>query len=263
MTKQTGPMKAQVYRDQRPAEHFARFHARARTQAPDAVYELVRLGVSPYVWLAHRARCIGSDNVPPAGPAILAANHFSFLDHFFMGCFLRRKVHFMAKSQLFQPPMQWVFSHGGVFPVRRGHGDDEAFRTAHVLLDKGACLAMYCEGGRSRSGRLSERARPGVGRLALESGVPVVPVAIFGSQHVRNWTRLQFPRVTVQYGRPVWFERVRRPTRGQAQAAADAVFDRIKALFAGLERDGRRGVARRVRAERRAAVPTPRTPAAI
>ena len=63
---------------------------------------------------------------------IVAPNHFSFLDHFFVAVYLRRKVQFMAKSQLFKPPMQVVYHNGGVFPVRRGHHDEEAFKTAHA-----------------------------------------------------------------------------------------------------------------------------------
>ena len=143
--------------------------------------------------------------MPPAGPLILAPNHFSFMDHFFVGMFLRRQVQFMAKSQLFKRPMQWVYTHGGVFPVRRGHEDQEAFITAEAILARGGCVVMYCEGGRSRTGKLAERPRPGIGRLALESGATVVPVAIYGSQRVRNWKRLRFPQVTVQYGEPIVF----------------------------------------------------------
>ena len=87
----------------------------------------------------------------------------------------------MAKSQLFKPPMQFIYTHGGVFPIRRGHHDEEAFITADTILERGGVIGMYCEGGRSRTGQLSEKAKPGIGRLALESGAPVVPVAIHGS----------------------------------------------------------------------------------
>src|SRR4051812_41441787 len=214
-------MKAQVYVDERPKEYFDRFHERGRTREPDWVYEAVRSLTLLYSWSFFRARSISTDKVPPTGPVILAPNHFSFMDHFFVGGSIRRKVRFMAKSQLFKPPMQWVYTHGGVFPVRRGYRDEEAFTTAHAILARGGCLAMYCEGGRSRTGRLGDRARPGVGRLALESAATVVPVAIHGSSHVRNWKRLQFPKVTVRYGTPLRFERVAAPTREQQQAVAD------------------------------------------
>jgi 1-acyl-sn-glycerol-3-phosphate acyltransferase len=245
-------MKEQVYLDQRPKEHFDRFHERARTQDPTWAYEAVRTVMTLYSWAFFRARHISSEKVPPSGPVILAPNHFSFMDHFFVGTGIRRKVRFMAKSQLFAPPLQWIYSPGGVFPVRRGARDAEAFITAHAVLERAGCVAMYCEGGRSRTGRLADRAKPGIGRLALESGAVVVPVAIHGSSKVRNWRRLQFPRVTIQFGDPFRFERTEAPTREQQQAAADAIFDAIKGLYAGLEAHGRRGVAARVRAERRA-----------
>jgi len=131
--------------------------------------------------------------------------------------------------------------------VRRGHHDEDAFITAHSVLERGGCMAMYCEGGRSRTGALGERARPGIGRLALETGAPVVPVAIHGSSKVRNWKKLQFPKVTVQYGDAFTFARVPGATPEQQQAAADEIFGEIKALYAGLERLGRRGMRQRLR----------------
>jgi 1-acyl-sn-glycerol-3-phosphate acyltransferase len=242
----------QVYRDPRPKEHFDRFHERGRTRAPDWVYEMVRTATTLYGWAFFRARCISTDKVPPSGPVILAPNHFSFMDHFFVGSGIRRKVRFMAKSQLFTRPMQWIYTHGGVFPVRRGARDEEAFITADAILAKGGCIAMYCEGGRSRTGKLAESAKPGIGRLALESGAVIVPVAIHGSSRVRNWKRLQFPKVTIQFGEPFRYEQVEAPTREQQQATADEIFGAIKVLYAGLEAHGRRGVLARLRAERRA-----------
>ena len=258
-------MKPQVYKDPRPAEHFTRFHERVRRRGPDLMYELVRLLLTPVLLLFYRTRCIDSDKVPVEGPAVITPNHFSFFDHFFIAVYLRRKVQFMAKSQLFKRPMQFIFTHGGVFPVLRGRRDDEAFKTAHAVLARGGLVVMYAEGGRSRSGELG-RARPGVGRIALESGVPIVPTAISGSAEVRNWRRLRFPKVTVQYGDPIRFEQVESPTREQAQAAADRVFTEVERLYHGLERNGRRRAIRAARAARRAAreaaAGATRTPAA-
>ena len=141
-------MKAQVYKDPRPKAYFDRFHERSRTREPDWVYEAVRLCTSLYAFAFFRARGLSSEKVPGAGPVILAPNHFSFMDHFFVGAAIRRKVRFMAKSQLFSRPMQWIYTHGGVFPVRRGHRDDDAFITAKSVLARAGCVAMYCEGGR-------------------------------------------------------------------------------------------------------------------
>ena len=165
-------MKPQVYKDPRPAEEFTRFHEWVRTHRPGWIYELVRLVVTPLLWFVYRGWALDAENVPKDGAFILAPNHFSNLDHFFAGVFIRRKIQFMAKSQLYgNPILNYIFRVGGVFPVRRGHHDEEAFITAAAVLKRGGCVGMYCEGGRSRSGRLGEP-KAGVGRLALESGVP-------------------------------------------------------------------------------------------
>src|SRR3954451_22256546 len=167
------------------------------------------------------------------------------MDHFFLGVSIRRKVRFMAKSQLFSPPMQWIYTHGGVFPVRRGYADDDAFVTASGILERGGAVAMYCEGGRSRTGELSDKPKRGIGRLALMSGAPVVPVAIHGSSKVRNWKRLQFPKVTIRYGDPIAWEHVEDPTPEQQQQVANEIFAQIRGLYAELDSLGRRGLVRR------------------
>jgi 1-acyl-sn-glycerol-3-phosphate acyltransferase len=148
--------------------------------------------------------------------------------------------------------MQFIYTHGGVFPVRRGHRDDDTFVTALKVLADGGCVAMYCEGGRSRTGRIGETARPGIGRLALESGATIVPIAVHGSARVRNWRRLQFPTVTVQYGEPFRYARIDEPTRNQQREVADAILAEIRTLYDGLEAVGRPAALARARAERRA-----------
>ena len=246
-------IKEQVYKDPRPAEHFDRYHHRSRTTDPNWVYEVVRIATTLHAWIFFRARGIAGDKVPARGPVILAPNHSSFMDHFFMGVSIRRKVRFMAKSQLFKPPMEWIYSPGGVFPVRRGFADEEAFITARSILERDGAIAMYSEGGRSRTGKLSDTVRPGIGRLALQSGAPVVPIAIHGSAQVRNWKRLRFPMVTVLYGDPIRWDVVPEPTRDQQQAVANEIFAEVRKLYAQLEATGRRGVAAARRRELRQA----------
>ncbi|HEY2652248.1 MAG TPA: lysophospholipid acyltransferase family protein [Solirubrobacteraceae bacterium] len=244
-------IKPQRYRDQRPAEYFDRFHERARRGEPGWTQELTRFLTVPYSLLAFRLHSIGSENVPN-GAVILAPNHASFMDHFFAGGLIRRRIRYMAKSQLFGSAVgNYIFSVGGVFPVRRGYHDEEAFITAFTLLDRGELVVMYAEGGRSRNGEVAEQARPGIGRLAVESGAPVVPVAILGSHQVRNWKRLKFPRVTVQYGTPFRFERTAESTREQQQEAADYILDRIRELHAQLEVLGHRGALKAARERRK------------
>jgi 1-acyl-sn-glycerol-3-phosphate acyltransferase len=253
-------MKEQVYKDPRPEEYFDRFHERARTREPDWVYAAVKYLTTIYSWIFFRARAIRAERVPPQGPVIIAPNHFSHMDHFFVGDPLRRSVRFMAKSQMFKPPLQWVFTHGGVFPVRRGHRDEKAFDTARAVLEQGGCVVMYCEGGRSRTGQLAEEPKRGIGRLALETGATVVPTAIYGSSQVRNWKRLQFPKVTILFGDPIrWDPRIEAPTREQQQEVANQIFAEIRSLYGQLEAEGRKGVLKRLRALRREARKHPAT----
>ncbi|HEX2359872.1 MAG TPA: lysophospholipid acyltransferase family protein [Solirubrobacterales bacterium] len=253
-------MKPQVYKDPRPASYFTRFHDSAR-KGIGFIYDLGRVILTLPTILMFRTRAIGVENVPAHGKVIVTPNHFSQMDHFLVAVYLHRKVQFMAKSQLFgNSLLNFIFLHGGVFPVRRGHNDEEAFKTAHTVLDKGGALLMYAEGGRSRTGDLGEPKR-GVGKIALESGAPVVPVAIHGSAHVRGWKRLHFPKVTIQYGEPLSFPAKAHPTREEQQVVANKVFDHVRAMYVDLEENGRRDVLKRVREGLPAGSPEPGAPA--
>jgi 1-acyl-sn-glycerol-3-phosphate acyltransferase len=234
-------MKPQVYKDERPAEYFDQFHESAR-RGVGWTYTLVRLLISLPTLLLYRVRAIGVGNVPRSGALILAPNHFSQMDHFFIGLYLlRRKVRFMAKSQMFGPPvLTYIYKHGGVFPVRRGQRDEKAIETALTLLDQGEMLLVYAEGGRSRSGKLGD-VKPGIGRIALESGAPVVPVAIHGSAAVRRWKRLRFPKVTVRFGEPLSFPTEATPSRERQLEIAEQIFSPVREMYAELSatRSGR------------------------
>jgi 1-acyl-sn-glycerol-3-phosphate acyltransferase len=230
-----GDLKPQVYKDDRPAAYFEQFHAAAR-RGVGWTYTLVRILISLPTWLLWRVRAEGVENVPKDGPLLLAPNHFSQMDHFFVGLYLRRKIRFMAKSQLFGPPvLTYVYKHGGVFPVRRGHHDEEAFKTAFILLEQGEMVLVYAEGGRSRSGELGEP-KPGIGRLALESGAPVVPVAIHGSATVRGWKRFRFPKVRLRFGEPLKFPVEKAPDQARQLEAAGEVFAQVRRMYSELGR---------------------------
>jgi 1-acyl-sn-glycerol-3-phosphate acyltransferase len=236
-------IKPQIYKDDRPAEYFTEFHEQAR-KGVGWTYPLVRTLISPPTLLLYRTRAIDFKNVPKEGPVLLAPNHFSQMDHFFTGLYLRRQVRFMAKSQLFGPPvLTYIYKHGGVFPIRRGHHDEEAFKTAYAILEQDGMLLVYAEGGRSRSGELGE-VKPGIGRIALETGVPVVPVAIHGSAAVRRWKRFRFPKVTVQYGEPLTFPVEEAPSRERQLEVATQVFDRVREMYGRLQSEGRAAVIR-------------------
>jgi 1-acyl-sn-glycerol-3-phosphate acyltransferase len=224
-------VRPQVYIDPRPAEHFQRYHEYARDHQPDRLYALVKEVSVRYCRAVYKLDAQQIENVPIDGPIILAPNHFSHMDHWFVGVLLPRHVRFMAKSQLFRGrPLEWFLAHMGAFPVRRGQHDEEAIATTRALLRRGEAIVMYPEGGRSRSGEIATRARPGVGRLALETGTPLVPVAVYGSERARNWRRLEFPAVTVRYGEPIRPAREIDPPRERQQEMADQVLAAIRRL---------------------------------
>lgn len=238
-------MKEQVYVDERDASGMEKYHRRVREHKPSAMYDFVRILMTSVYGTLDRVSAIDVHNVPRAGGTIFVPNHFSFIDHFYTGIHLRRKIQFMAKSQLFKPPMDFVYSHGGVFPVMRGKGDDEAFVTAKAILSRGGVVQLYAEGGRSRSYYPTE-AKRGSGQLALTTGVPVVPVAIYGSQFLRDVKRRGFPKVTVRYGRPLQFSVIEDPTKEQQLLAAQEIFRRVTDMWwemdAELEPKWRKGV---------------------
>ncbi len=241
-------IKPQNYKELRPEEYFTEFHQRARDDRQGRLtYDLVRIVLTPPTVILYRSRAIGTENIPKKGPVLIAPNHFSQMDHFFCGIYMRRKLRFMGKSQMFGPPvLTSIYKRGGVFPVRRGHRDEEAFKTAYAILDHGHTLLVYAEGGRSRTRNLGEP-RPGVGRIALESGVPVVPVAIHGSAGVRGWRKFRFPKVTIQFGEPLNFPVQADPSREQQLEAAGEIFDRVRIMYTALEERGRGSVIRSLR----------------
>ena len=162
-------MKPQVYKDPRPAEYFTQFHEAAR-KGVGWTYTLARIVLTLPTILIYRVRAIGVENVPREGPLVLAPNHFSQMDHFFAGVYLRRKIRFMAKSQLFGPPvLTYIYKHGGVFPVRRGHHDEEAFKTAYAAprpgrdaarLRRGRALALAASWASRNRGSAGSRWSP-------------------------------------------------------------------------------------------------------
>jgi 1-acyl-sn-glycerol-3-phosphate acyltransferase len=233
-----GLMKAQVYRDERPAESMTPAHEYARTHEPGWVYTAARIVMGPPARILYRLRARGLEHIPAEGPMILAPNHFSNFDHFFVGVRLRREIRFMGKSQFFgegaNPIIDYIFRNAGHFPVRRGYDDPETFITANSILERDGCVGIYAEGGRSRSGGLGEPKR-GVGRIALESGAPVVPAAIHGSAAVRGWKRGRFPQISVAYGEPLTFARDPEASRERQQEVAEEIFDRIRTMYEELE----------------------------
>jgi len=194
------------------ARPLSLYHERTRTRGVNRlVYWPARLVVKTAVLLYFRLRRIGRQHIPDGG-VILASNHRSFLDPFAIGCSLSRPIYFMAKRELFEKRwMGWILNCLGAFPVRRGESDEESTKTALALLERGEAVVIFPEGTRIRNGSLAGPKR-GVGRLALESGAPVVPVAIKGSERARRGWRIRPVRVDLRCGRPLTFPRVERPS---------------------------------------------------
>jgi 1-acyl-sn-glycerol-3-phosphate acyltransferase len=177
----------------------------------------------PTFLIYFRMRRIGREHLPKEGPLLLASNHRSFLDPFVIGTLTRRPVYYMAKRELFERRWQaWILNGLGAFPIDRGAGDSDAMETARAILARGDCVVVFPEGTRVRSGPLG-RPRRGVGRLALETGVPVAPVAVIGSDDVRRGWRIRPRKVSLRVGRPLRF-----PTDGSSsQALAAGATERI------------------------------------
>jgi len=187
------------------------------------VYWTLRALLVPAFLIYLRMQRVGREHLPKTGPLLLASNHRSFLDPFVIGTLVRRPVYYFAKRELFEKRWQaWVLNALGAFPVDRGAGDRAAVDTARAILARGDCVVLFPEGTRVRSGPLGSPRR-GVGRLALESGVQVVPIAVRGSEHVRRGWRIRPRKVRLRVGRPMSF-----PTTGSSSPAlAEAVTDRI------------------------------------
>jgi glycerol-3-phosphate dehydrogenase (NAD(P)+) len=181
-------------------------HERAREKgANPIIYWIVRFTFQPFFRVYFRLSRIGREHIPAKGPVIIAANHRSFLDPFVIATMARRPMYYVAKKELFNRRWQaWILNNLGAFPVDRGAGDADTIRTAKAILDRGDIVLIFPEGTRIRPGALG-KPRRGVGRLALESGAPIVPVAVIGTETVRRGWRIRPHKVRIRAGRPLHF----------------------------------------------------------
>ncbi|MFL6062377.1 MAG: lysophospholipid acyltransferase family protein [Marmoricola sp.] len=174
------------------------------------------VALGPMLRLVFRPKSVGVENVPTEGPAILASNHLSYADWLFMPLTVPRRVTFVAKAEYFTSPgikgwfQKMFFSGSGQVPIDRSGASaaEGALFTAKRVLSEGDLFGIYPEGTRSHDGRLY-RGKTGVARLALETGVPVIPVAVVGTDEIAppGKTFGSFTRPTVRYGKPLNFER--------------------------------------------------------
>ena len=195
------------------ASDLLRYHERTRKKGVNkAIFWMTRALLGLAIQFYFSLERTGRKNIPKKGPVILAANHRSFLDPFIVGCCVRRPVYFVAKKELFEKRWQgWILNRLGAFPIKRGESDEESMATARGVLERGGALVIFPEGTRIRKGPLG-RPKRGVGRLALETGAPVVPVAILGSERARRGFKIRPVWVRVRCGRPLTFPRVENPS---------------------------------------------------
>ncbi len=180
------------------------------------LYWVVKAILTPVLRLAYRPRVEGLENVPAHGAAILASNHLSFLDSIFLPLVVPRRITFLAKQEYFTERglkgrlKKWFFAGVGQVPIDRENADaaTAALRTGTRILSAGSLLGIYPEGTRSPDGRLY-RGKVGVAKMALEAGVPVIPVAMIGMLDVQplGSTVPRIARVAIKIGEPLDFSR--------------------------------------------------------
>jgi glycerol-3-phosphate dehydrogenase (NAD(P)+) len=212
-------------------ERLARYHRFTREKGVSwALYIVLRLILQPAMLIYVRLSRIGREHARVKGPLIVASNHRSFLDPFAISVCLpwRRPMHFVAKAELFGPRWQgWILNRLGAYPVRRGHADEETLITSRDILNRGGVVCIFPEGTRIRSGSLG-RPRRGFGRLALETGAAVLPVAVQGSDQVRRGVRLRPRKVKVRCGKSLTFPRTDRPSPQLANSVGERVWPVIE-----------------------------------
>jgi 1-acyl-sn-glycerol-3-phosphate acyltransferase len=178
-------------------------------------YGTLRAFLTPFLMILFRPKVKGLRNVPATGPLIIASNHLSFSDSIFMPLVVPRKVTFLAKSEYFTSPgpkgllKKLTFIALGQVPVDRSGGrrSEAAIITGLQVLSEGKCLGIYPEGTRSPDGRLY-KGRTGIARLAIESGAPIIPVAMFNTEKIQPTGQVipNIQRVGMTFGEPMYFD---------------------------------------------------------
>ncbi|WP_018335715.1 lysophospholipid acyltransferase family protein [Actinomycetospora chiangmaiensis] len=197
--------------------------------------------MGPLMRMAFRPEVRGADNLPRTGGALVASNHLAVLDSFVLPLMVPRRMAFPAKAEYFTTPgpvgtlQRWFFTGMGQVPIERGNGRAAraALDTGIGVLREGRLFGIYPEGTRSPDGRLY-KGRTGVARMALEAGVPVVPVAMIGTDRANPvGSRLWRPvKITIVIGRPLDFSRYAGipDDRQVERAITDEVMDAILEL---------------------------------
>jgi 1-acyl-sn-glycerol-3-phosphate acyltransferase len=211
-------------------ERLASYHAYTRKHSVNwPMYLVARIFLLPFFLVYFRLGRTGRGHARIKGGLIVAANHRSFLDPFVIGGCLpwRRPMSYVAKVELFERRWQgWLLSRLGAFPIRRGESDEESMETARRIVERGGVICIFPEGTRIRRGTLAEPRR-GVGRLALQTGAPVIPTAVLGTEHVRRGWRIRPRKVKVRLGKAMTFPRAEEPSRALAESVTARIWPNV------------------------------------
>lgn len=170
-------------------------------------YKACQYTIAPVLRGVWRVHATGLNHIPETGAAILASNHLSYTDHYFLPAACKRRIFFISKAQHFDVPVQrWFFEQVGVIPLKRGEGDNEAYARSIQVLNEGNLFGIYPEGTRSTDGKL-HKGHTGVARLALQAGVPIIPVGMIGTDKVlpKGKSVPKLNKVTIHIGSPLDF----------------------------------------------------------
>ena len=195
------------------------------------LYALVRLVVTPFLRIWFRMHVSGAEHIPREGAAIVAPNHKSFWDSFFIAICTPRHLRFMAKTELVEARYGRLLVRLGAFPVRRGESDADALQTARTILEQGGLLALFPEGTRIRDPDELGHPRRGAGRLALEAGAPIVPAAITGTERLFLGPIPKPRRVQVAFAEPIAVAELAATPEGATQLVEEMLWPEVEGEF--------------------------------
>ena len=194
------------------------------------IYSIAKVILKVLFAVGLRLHVEGEDNIPKDGPLFIASNHLSLLDPPVIGVAATRKVHFMAKQELFVPILGDLYKILGAFPVRRGGADRAAIKHGIDILKDNKVLAIFPEGTRSKTGKLG-KAEPGALMMASKVLATIVPCCVIGTDYKRQG-RI-WPKVTVRFGKPIYFPADAIVNKEFLHDMTENLMQRIAALQAG------------------------------